>query len=266
MDKIGDTTQRYRLEYYAFDADYACQRQGLHVFAHDASGVRPFAVIMMALTLVSLASVVHITPMITEIMNNGGFILWAIALSSLVALSVAIDRALRYRRWQKEFNHTWQRLQQQIELRTVKRQDLPEDNGLGRVLHVGLRQAKLGPDAARTAAMDMAQQEVSLLERGLGVLSIVSQVAPLLGLLGTVAGLMEAFQAARDAGAVSAELLAGGIFKALGTTAAGLGVAIPVYIVYGFLSSWSGRLVDQLEQGAAELPRLLGKAEGATES
>ena len=200
--------------------------------------------------------------MLSDIIGNGGFILSCIGIASLVALGVAFERIARLSRWQKEFRSTWDLLQTQLEKREIRQKELPSSNALGRVLQAGMRNARLGEESIRNATFDAAQQEVSQLERGLGALSTVAQVAPLLGLLGTVAGLMEAFQAAQAAESITAELLANGIFKALGTTAAGLGVAIPAYIAYNSLSAWTTRLIDSLEHAAGELPRIVARSQG----
>lgn len=199
--------------------------------------------------------------MLSAIIGNGGFILACIGICSLVALAVVFERMLRLSRWQKEFGSTWAALEQQLEKRAIKRQDLPDSNALGRVLQSGLKHVRLGEGSIRHATFDAAQHEVARLERGLGALSTIAQVAPLLGLLGTVAGLMEAFQAAQEAESITADLLASGIFKALGTTAAGLGVAIPSYIAYNSLSAWTGRLIDALEHAAGELPRIISRSQ-----
>ncbi len=95
----------------------------------------------------------------------------------------------------------------------------------------------------------------------MAVLLVTAQVAPLLGLLGTVIGLIEAFRAAADATAVTPAMLADGLYKALGTTVAGLWVAIPSFVAYGALTSLAGRISDQLEHAATDLPLVLAPAE-----
>ena len=200
--------------------------------------------------------------MLQEIIGSGGFILLCIGLCSLVALGVCIERIVRLLRWRKAFTETWNLLLKQLEERSLRSKDIPDSNALGRVLQIGMRNAKLGEESVRHATFDAAQQEVSNLEQGLGTLSTIAQITPLLGLLGTVAGLMEAFQAAQIAQSITADLLAGGIFKALGTTAAGLGVAIPCYLVYNALASWTNRLINSLEHAAGELPRIIARSQG----
>ncbi len=93
--------------------------------------------------------------------------------------------------------------------------------------------------------------ELGFLERGLIVLATVSNVAPLLGFLGTVAGMISAFGAIATAGQVEASLVAGGIKIALITTAAGLIIAIPVNIGYNFFVTRIDKLIHEMEEGSA---------------
>jgi len=99
--------------------------------------------------------------------------------------------------------------------------------------------------------------ELGFLERGLVVLATVSNVAPLMGFLGTVAGMIAAFGAIAEAGQVEASLVAGGIKIALITTAAGLIIAIPVNIAYNYFVTRIDRLIVEMERGSATVINLL---------
>jgi biopolymer transport protein ExbB len=99
--------------------------------------------------------------------------------------------------------------------------------------------------------------ELGFLERGLPILATISNVAPLLGFLGTVAGMISAFAAIEIAGQVEATLVAGGIKVALITTAAGLLIAIPVNIAYNFFVTRIDILIVEMEQGAAKILALV---------
>jgi biopolymer transport protein ExbB len=99
--------------------------------------------------------------------------------------------------------------------------------------------------------------ELGFLERGLPVLATVANVAPLLGFLGTVAGMISAFGAIAEAGQVEASLVAGGIKIALITTAAGLTIAIPVNIAYNFFVSRIDKLILEMEEGSAKILGLI---------
>jgi biopolymer transport protein ExbB len=93
--------------------------------------------------------------------------------------------------------------------------------------------------------------ELGFLERGLAVLATISNVAPLLGFLGTVAGMISAFGAIAEAGQVEATLVAGGIKIALITTATGLIIAIPVNVAYNFFVTRIDKLIMEMEEGTA---------------
>jgi biopolymer transport protein ExbB len=99
--------------------------------------------------------------------------------------------------------------------------------------------------------------ELGFLERGLPVLATVSNVAPLLGFLGTVAGMISAFGAIAEAGQVEASLVAGGIKVALITTATGLLIAVPVNIAYNFFVSRVDKLIRDMEEGSAQVLNMI---------
>ncbi|MFA4985224.1 MAG: MotA/TolQ/ExbB proton channel family protein [Candidatus Brocadiia bacterium] len=107
-----------------------------------------------------------------------------------------------------------------------------------------------------------AARMVPELQRHLNLLGVIAQVAPLLGLLGTVIGLINSFAAIQAAaqtgqGVIGADVVAGGIWVALLTTAAGLTVAIPVYVAHSFLERWSDTIITELEVGTGEIVRLM---------
>jgi biopolymer transport protein ExbB len=197
------------------------------------------------------------------VVENGGFTVVLIAVVSLGALTVAIERVWRLLPLQKRFQATLSAATEDLLRGGEAPTGGPATDAMGRVLAAGLAVRQRGSELVRIVALDAAQREVAALERGLGVLMVTAQVAPLLGLLGTVIGLIEAFQAAGSAANVTPALLSTGLYKALGTTVAGLWVAIPAYVAYGALSGLAGRLIAQLEHGATILPALLQPAAGA---
>ncbi len=121
------------------------------------------------------------------------------------------------------------------------------------ILHSGLLRADRGPEAVEKAIETSGTIEMSFLERGLVTLSTVANVAPLLGFLGTVSGMINAFEAIANADQVNAKLVASGISEALITTAAGLVIAIPASIGYSFFLSVIDRYIIEMEETSAEL-------------
>ncbi|MFQ5599457.1 MAG: MotA/TolQ/ExbB proton channel family protein [Candidatus Krumholzibacteriia bacterium] len=121
------------------------------------------------------------------------------------------------------------------------------------IVHSGLRQADKGPDAVEKAIETAGAVEMSFLERGLIWLATIATVAPLLGFLGTVSGMIRAFDAIAAADQVSAKLVAGGISEALVTTQAGLLVAVPTSLFHNFFLSQIDRFVVEMEESSSEL-------------
>ena len=127
----------------------------------------------------------------------------------------------------------------------------------GRILAEGLRRADEGTERITKSIESAGLIEMARLERGLVVLATISTVAPLLGFLGTVVGMIQAFQAIELAGEVEATTVAAGIKVALITTAAGLSIAIPVSIAHNYFVSRIDRIVLDMEESAQRTIDLL---------
>lgn len=121
------------------------------------------------------------------------------------------------------------------------------------VLHAGLERQDEGTDRVTKAIENQGLIELSKLESGLVVLATLTNVAPLLGFLGTVMGMIAAFQAIELAGEVDAQTVASGIKIALTTTAAGLAIAIPVSIAHNYFVSRIDHLVIDMEESAQKM-------------
>jgi biopolymer transport protein ExbB len=121
------------------------------------------------------------------------------------------------------------------------------------VLHAGLLRAHRGAEAVEKAIATSGAIEMAFLERGLTILASVSNVAPLLGFLGTVSGMINAFAAIAAAEQVSAKLVAKGIEEALITTAAGLSIAVPISLFYSYFVVQIDRFVIEMEEASSEL-------------
>jgi biopolymer transport protein ExbB len=193
------------------------------------------------------------------IIHSSGLIALPIALISIAALTVLIERMWRLMPLRRRFGQVHAECQDALLHGGGKRalERLGEADPLSRVLRAGLSVQDHGLETVRAVAMDAAQREIPALERGLGIILMTTQVAPLLGLLGTVIGLIEAFQAAGTAEVVTNQVIANGVYQALGTTALGLLVAIPAFVAYSYLTGITARMTDQLEHAATDLPLLL---------
>ncbi len=193
------------------------------------------------------------------IVANGGLIVILIGLASVVAVTVVLERCWRLLPLRRRFAAARAVCNQAL-LSAGPREAiaaLPHDEPMSRVLRAGLQVHERGRETVLAAARNAAQREVAAIERGLGVVQMSAQVAPWLGLLGTVVGLMEVFQRSSTAATLTNALVADGIYKALASTVAGLALAISAYLAYGLLSALANRLVDELENAAADLPIIL---------
>ncbi|MEI7899886.1 MAG: MotA/TolQ/ExbB proton channel family protein [bacterium] len=119
---------------------------------------------------------------------------------------------------------------------------------VGRIFEAGLLSLPMGPSGVEKTIEDAGSREVNKLKRSLRGLAIIGSVAPLLGLLGTVYGLISVFQSASAGGMGKADVLAKGIYEALVTTAAGLTIAIPVVLIYQYLISKVEGHVDEMDE------------------
>ena len=130
------------------------------------------------------------------------------------------------------------------------------------ILYAGLQKADRGRDAVEKAIGTAGTIEMSFLERGLIWVSSVTTIAPLMGFLGTVSGMINAFEAIAASEQVNAKLVASGISEALITTATGLIVAIPATIGYNYFISSIDRFVIEMEETSAELIEELDRMKG----
>jgi biopolymer transport protein ExbB len=128
-----------------------------------------------------------------------------------------------------------------------------DDNPLGRLLQVARGHPQLSPDGLQKHLDEAILRELPSLKRGLRMLAIFAAVAPLLGLLGTVTGMIETFQSITLFGTGDPKLMSGGISQALVTTELGLAVAIPLVLVHSLLSGRSNRVIRMLDQESAAL-------------
>jgi biopolymer transport protein ExbB len=127
------------------------------------------------------------------------------------------------------------------------------DSTIARIFLAGLKNARLGMWLVKESVEEKGRREGILLERNIGALLTIANLSPLLGLLGTVSGMIKSFNTISTYNVSSAAPLAGGIAEALITTAAGLLVAIPTLVVYRFLLDKAQMLIFQMEESSTKL-------------
>jgi len=188
-----------------------------------------------------------------EIVQAGGWLMVPIIASSVIAVAIVLERlwTLQTKRVipRTLTNQVWDWVQKN-ELDAQRIQQLHSSSPLGQVLATGLAYRHAPREVLKEAIEDAGRHTVHDLERYLNPLGTIAAISPLLGLLGTVSGMIRAFTAITTQGVGNPAILAGGISEALITTAAGLAVAIPSLIAYRFLRGRVDGLVVQIEKEA----------------
>ena len=191
-----------------------------------------------------------------ELLKPGGFIMIPLLICSVLALAIIIERfyALRVSRVapQATTNELWRWIKKK-ELNSRKLRLVQESSPLGRIMVAGLTNAKHGRDIMKESIEHEASQVVHELERFLNPLGTIAVITPLLGLLGTVIGMIKVFAQIQLAGVGDPGVLAGGISEALITTAAGLTIAIPALIFHRLFIRRVDEMVVNMEQEAMKL-------------
>ena len=191
-----------------------------------------------------------------EIIQAGGWLMVPILLCSVVAAAISVERLWSLQRGRilpkNLLAESWTSYKQS-EFDQQKIRDLRLTAPLGHVLAAGISNAKRGRDIMKEAMEEATVQVSHDMERYLTALGIIASIAPLLGLLGTVVGMIDVFDSLMAEGAGNANVLAGGISTALITTAAGLSVAIPALMFHRFFLRRVDELVVDVEQESSKL-------------
>ncbi len=200
-----------------------------------------------------------------RILEMGGPMMYPILLCSILFVAILIERLYHLHRAEIDANQFISGIRNVLKKKKIAEAISICDDTPGPVAHVvkvGILKHDRPKEEIKEAIGDAALHEVPRLEKNLNVLATVAHIAPLLGLLGTVLGMIGAFQEIqRESGRVNAGDLAGGIWEALVTTAAGLCVAIPAYVAYNYLISRVSSLVLDMERSATEVVDLLTSRE-----
>lgn len=191
-----------------------------------------------------------------DIITAGGWLMLPIIICSVLVIAIGGERYWTLNPKKIAPRHLLAQVWSWIknnQLDAGKLRELKQSSPLGRVLAAGLSNSRQGRDVMKDSIQEAANQVVHELERYLSVLSTVANIAPLLGLLGTVIGMIKVFTAIMLQGTGNASVLAGGISEALITTAAGLTVAIPAMILHRFFQRRVDDIVVTMEEDAVKL-------------
>jgi len=189
---------------------------------------------------------------VTDIFDKGGIIVWILAGYSFIALTILFERVIHFSFMGRPGRHSEQKLLDAL------RQCQPDHviNSMrgpeGRLLQGILDASKEGIHDLNRVAIRLGSFELNKMEKGFRTLSFLGNTAPLLGLLGTIIGMIKAFMVIEQAGGqVDAQALAGGIWEAMLTTGVGLAVAIPVLLLLHLLESAADKRAHSMRNYAS---------------
>jgi biopolymer transport protein ExbB len=195
-----------------------------------------------------------------ELFNKGGFLMYPIFFCSLLAIAIFFERMFFLKSIKTSTRKFGNRISDLIRKGNINfaisacRKNI---SPISQIILSALLKYGNSRDEIKEVIEDTARQEVAVLERNLPILATIANIAPLLGLLGTVFGMIKAFQVVSVVGVGNPEALAGGISEALLTTAFGLSVAIPTIVAYNYLAHRVDRQIKEMESTSVEVLELL---------
>jgi len=191
---------------------------------------------------------------------KGGVLMIPIALCSIIALAIFLERLWSLRRSRvipRDFL---------IEIEDlIRREKIPEavtrcrkdNSSMANIIVAGIRNFGKRREIVKESIEEIGRREAATLERYINVVGTIAAISPLLGLLGTVFGMIKAFNVISIQGVGNPSSLAGGISEALITTAAGLVVAIPTFVLYRYLANKADALIVEMEEHSIRMVDLL---------
>jgi biopolymer transport protein ExbB len=208
-------------------------------------------------------------PAMWEIVRAGGPFMWPIILCSIIAAGILLERLWTLQRKRVLPQDLLKKVSELADRNQVNPkviEALEKNSPLGRILAAALANRHRGREIMMERIEDTGRHVVHELERFLNSLGTIASISPLLGLLGTVTGIIRAFNAVMLGGMGDPRMLAGGISEALITTAGGLAVAIPSFIAYRYLRGKVERIVIEMEKVAVNFADTLGAEPQSGES
>ena len=186
-----------------------------------------------------------------EIFERGGIMMYPLGLASIIAFAIIIERFISLQKKKiviPEIINVVEQFKTFREVELVRNICAKYQGPLPKLIETGLENSELDRNEIKELIEDQGRQEVRHLERGLHVLETIAVISPLLGLLGTVLGMIQVFKVIQEQGIGQASALSGGISEALITTVAGLFIGIPVLIFYNYFTNKAENIVLDIEK------------------
>ncbi len=191
-----------------------------------------------------------------ELFERGGIMMYPLLFASVVALIFIIERAVALRKRKiliPEIISVVDNFSTEKDIEFAKNICTKYSGPLPNLINIALENNESPKAEIRELLEDQGRQDIRSLETGLGLLETIAAIAPLMGLLGTVLGMIQVFAVIKDQGVGQTAALSGGISEALLTTVAGLFIGIPVLMAYNFFTSRSENLILDIEKQANTL-------------
>ena len=197
-----------------------------------------------------------------SIMVKGGVLMWPILFCSIISLAIILERLCHFHRIRIDIPEFFTSVRNLLQKKKIKEAlDLCQKTRapIARILACGIQNHKKDAQTQEKSLSRVGSWEVRGLEKHLRGLAIIGNIAPLMGFLGTVTGMIKAFIKIQELGGrVDASVLAGGIWEALLTTVAGLIVAIPTLVAYHYFEGKIDNMSCWMKEIASELLEFLG--------
>lgn len=184
-------------------------------------------------------------------LTRGGIMMIPLGLSSVIGLAIVIEKLLSLRKNKvlvPEIVSVVDSLQSIVDIQLARHICQKNSGPFANIIQTALNNQHLHIDEIKELVNDQGRQEVRTLERGLAALETIAGIAPLLGLLGTVLGMVKVFTVISKVGTGQASLLAGGISEALITTVTGLFIGIPALVAYNYFTNRAENYILDIEK------------------
>ncbi|UCE05837.1 MAG: MotA/TolQ/ExbB proton channel family protein [bacterium] len=195
-------------------------------------------------------------------LQRGGILMVPLILSSIIVVAIVIERAITLRRKKviiPEIINVIETIKKPEDIHLAISICQKNEGAFANIVQLGLENKDLSNDELKELITDQGRQEVRSLEKGLVVIETIAGIAPLLGLLGTVIGMIKVFTVISEQGLGQTQALSGGISEALITTVVGLSIGIPSLVLYNYFTDKAENLILDIEKFASQLLRKLSR-------
>lgn len=202
-------------------------------------------------------------------LQRGGILMIPLFICSIIVLAIVIERAISLRKRKvliPEIISVIENINEAEDIHLAISICQKNEGSFSNIVQMGLKNKDLSNIELKELITDQGRQEVRSLEKGLGVIETIAGIAPLLGLLGTVIGMIKVFTVISEQGLGQTQALSGGISEALITTVVGLSIGIPSLVMYNYFTDKAENLILDIEKFTSQLIRKLTKFQSSSNS